>query len=37
LDNLFEAKKTAAELAREEIIRKQKEIAAKQAAGTRKD
>lgn len=37
LDNLFEAKKTAAELAREEIIRKQKEIAAKQATGTRKD
>lgn len=26
LDNLFEAKKTTAELAREEILRKQKEI-----------
>ena len=32
LDNLFEAKKTAAEMAREEIIRKQKEIEARRAA-----
>jgi hypothetical protein len=32
LDNLFADKKTTAELAREKILRKQQEIAAKQAA-----
>jgi hypothetical protein len=32
LDNLFAEKKTKAELAREEILRKQKELAAKRDA-----
>ena len=36
LDNLFAEKKTKAELAREEILRKQKELAAKRDANLKK-